>query len=173
MNSRPKAKEKIRLEEWVYGAGIPDNCPKVKSTKFNAVESAIHSFKKGYPLANIKSELWSSHEWLHFLRHLPKDIDIDDLKKLDIAFSLRIVEQRFKCLDSATIPVGYTQADKQLEEFYISEEGSFEASMNKKPSKSQNLSKSRAKPLRFYQTLDAILVIYLIEEYTFCMHLIL
>ena len=45
------------------------------------------SFKKGYPLENINSENWSSHEWLHFLRKLPKDISLNNLKKLDLAFN--------------------------------------------------------------------------------------
>ena len=38
LNSQPKLKEKIRLEEWIYSSGIPNNCPKVNSIKFDAVE---------------------------------------------------------------------------------------------------------------------------------------
>ena len=168
LNSRPNAKEKIRLEEWIYGAGIPDNCPKVKSTKFKAVESAIHSFEMGYPLANIKSELWSSHEWLHFLRHLPKDIDIDDLKKLDTAFSFtnsgnsEILNAWFQL----TIPAGYTKADKQLEEFLYSVgrrkflKPLYEALYKKNPQKAMRIyQKSRANYHSVStQTLDAILL---------------
>ena len=46
LNKDPEAKKKIRLDEWVYGAGIPDNCPEVTSTKFKAVNMGMLSFKK-------------------------------------------------------------------------------------------------------------------------------
>jgi len=121
LDAAPEAKEKIRLEEWIYGAGIPDNCPEVNSTKFKEVDKALLSFNKGYPLENIKSESWSSHEWLHFLRKLPKNSTLKDLKKLDTAFEFtssgnsEILNAWFQL----TIPVGYKTADKALENFLM------------------------------------------------------
>lgn len=121
LDQQVDAKEKIRLEEWIYGAGIPDNCPEVRSTKFKAVDQAIHAFEKGYPLANIESEKWSSHEWLHFLRHLPKNLSTKELKKLDQAFQFtssgnsEILNAWFQL----TIPAGYNAADKALEDFLM------------------------------------------------------
>jgi leukotriene-A4 hydrolase len=121
LDADPQAKEKIRLEEWIYGAGIPDNCPKVNSTKFKEVDKALLSFTKDYPLENIKSEKWSSHEWLHFLRKLPKDSSLEDLKKLDTAFEFtssgnsEILNAWFQL----TIPTGYKAADKALENFLM------------------------------------------------------
>jgi len=121
LNSQPKAKEKIRLEDWIYGGGIPDNCPKVKSTKFKLVDKAIHSFEKGYPLAKIKSENWSSHEWLYFLRHLPNDMTQKDLKKLDEAFNFTASgnSEVLNAWFQRTIPAGYKPADKALENFLM------------------------------------------------------
>ena len=121
LNKDPEAKKKIRLDEWVYGAGIPDNCPKVTSTKFKAVNKALLSFKKGYPLENINSENWSSHEWLHFLRKLPKDISLNNLKKLDLAFNFtnsgnaEILNAWFQLI----IPTNYKAADRSLENFLM------------------------------------------------------
>jgi len=121
LNSQPKLKEKIRLEDWVYGSGIPENCPKVNSIKFDAVEGAIKSFLKGYPLENIKTQGWSSHEWLHFLRHLPKDLDRNDLKKLDQAFGFTSSgnSEVLNAWFQLTIPAGYKQADQDLESFLL------------------------------------------------------
>ena len=116
-----EAKEKIRLEEWIYGAGIPDNCPEVNSTKFKNVDNAIHSFEKGYPLANINSAKWSSHEWLHFLRKLPKDSSLKDLKKLDTAFEFTTSgnSEILNAWFQLTIPTGYKVADNALEDFLM------------------------------------------------------
>ena len=116
-----EAKEKIRLEEWIYGAGIPDNCPEVNSTKFKNVDNAIHSFEKGYPLANINSAKWSSHEWLHFLRKLPKDSSLKDLKKLDTAFEFTTSgnSEILNAWFQLTIPTGYKAADNALEDFLM------------------------------------------------------
>lgn len=121
LNKDPEAKKKIRLDEWVYGAGIPDNCPEVTSTKFKAVNKGLLSFKKGYALENINSENWSSHEWLHFLRKLPKDISLNNLKKLDLAFNFtnsgnaEILNAWFQLI----IPTNYKAADKSLENFLM------------------------------------------------------
>jgi leukotriene-A4 hydrolase len=121
LNKDPEAKKKIRLDEWVYGAGIPDNCPEVTSTKFKAVNKGLLSFKKGYALENINSENWSSHEWLHFLRKLPKDISLNNLKKLDLAFNFtnsgnaEILNAWFQLI----IPTNYKAADRSLENFLM------------------------------------------------------
>ena len=121
LNKDPKAKKKIRLDEWVYGAGIPDNCPEVTSTKFKAVNKGMLYFKKGYPLENINTENWSSHEWLHFLRTLPKDISLNRLKKLDLAFNFtnsgnaEILNAWFQLI----IPTNYKAADTSLENFLM------------------------------------------------------
>lgn len=122
LDQKPEAKEKIKLKEWIYGPGIPDNCPNVKSTKFNAVDQAIASFEKGFPLKNISTDLWSSHEWLHFLRHLPKGISIKQLNQLDKAFNFtnsgnaEVLNAWFLI----TIPTDYSAIKKPLENFLMS-----------------------------------------------------
>lgn len=121
LDNDPAAKEKIQLEKWVYGAGIPENCPTVQSSKFKAVDQAISSFERGYPLHTINHDGWSSHEWLHFLRQLPSNISTEELKKLDEAFNFtesgnsEILNEWFQ----KTIPAGYKSADKALESFLM------------------------------------------------------
>ena len=168
LNRQPKLKEKIRLEEWVYSSGIPDNCPKVNSIKFDAVEGAIKSFKKGYPLVNIKTQGWSSHEWLHFLRHLPEDLDRNDLQKLDQAFGFTSSgnSEVLNAWFQLTIPSGYMQADKDLEGFLLTVgrrkflKPLYEALYKKDPEKAKRIYKKARDNYHTVtiQTLDAIVL---------------
>lgn len=79
--------EKINLNQWVYQEGLPDNCPVPQSTKFENVETAIANFMKGNDPKTLGTENYSSHEWLHFIRHLPTDITLDQLSTLDNSFN--------------------------------------------------------------------------------------
>ena len=168
LNNDVEAKNKIRLDEWIYGAGIPDNCPKVKSSKFRAVDQGILSFKKGYPLANINSEDWSSHEWLHFLRQLPKDLSLSKLKKLDLAFNFtnsgnsEILNAWFQLV----IPTNYKAADQALEKFLMTVgrrkflQPLYEALYLKNPRKAKRIYQNARENYHSVstQTLDAILL---------------
>ena len=168
LDSQPKLKEKIRLEEWIYSPGIPDNCPKVNSIKFDAVEGAIKSFKKGYPLVNIKTQGWSSHEWLHFLRNLPEDMDRNDLQKLDQAFGFTSSgnSEVLNAWFQLTIPSGYMQADKDLEGFLLTVgrrkflKPLYEALYKKDPEKAKRIYKKARDNYHTVtiQTLDAIVL---------------
>jgi len=79
----------VRVKKWIYEPGLPDNCPTPASTRFALVDSARSGWEAGtinVKTLNVKS--WSTHEWLHFLRSLPKDISQERLTELDQAFSL-------------------------------------------------------------------------------------
>jgi len=168
LDAEPEAKEKIRLEGWIYGSGIPDNCPEVNSTKFKDIDKALLYFKKGYPLENIKSDKWSSHEWLHFLRKLPKNSTLNDLKKLDTAFEFttsgnaEILNAWFQL----TIPVGYKSADKALENFLMTVgrrkflQPLYESLYAKDPAKARRIYKNARENYHSVstQTLDAIVL---------------
>jgi leukotriene A-4 hydrolase/aminopeptidase len=168
LNTQTEAKEKIRLEEWIYGAGIPDNCPEVNSTKFKNVDNAIHSFEKGYPLANINSAKWSSHEWLHFLRKLPKDSSLKDLKKLDAAFEFTTSgnSEILNAWFQLTIPTGYKAADTALENFLMTVgrrkflQPLYEALYMKDPVRAKRIYKNARENYHSVstQTLDAIIL---------------
>ena len=168
LSTQTEAKEKIRLEEWIYGAGIPDNCPEVNSTKFKNVDNAIHSFEKGYPLANINSTKWSSHEWLHFLRKLPKDSSLKDLKKLDAAFEFTTSgnSEILNAWFQLTIPTGYKAADTALENFLMTVgrrkflQPLYEALYMKDPVRAKRIYKNARENYHSVstQTLDAIIL---------------
>jgi len=80
------AEEAIRIEDWVHAPGVPTNCPIVHSDAFVKVEEQVRAFENGTPAAKLATQNWSTHEWIHFLRHLPKGLSLDQMRELDAAF---------------------------------------------------------------------------------------
>lgn len=79
----PKQAETVNIQEWVYGAGLPKNCPVAHSPNFEKVEAAQKAYLAGEKIA---TEKWNSHEWVHFLRKLPKELDAKKMAQLDKDF---------------------------------------------------------------------------------------
>jgi len=68
----PEQEVAIDVNAWVYTNGLPSNCPKPYSNKFELVEEAVATFVKDDRLPkNEVTNQYSSHEWLHFIRSLP------------------------------------------------------------------------------------------------------
>jgi len=64
-------KRQIGVQEWVFGTGLPVNCPPPNSVRFVAVDSALSRWRAGDSSA-LPAQLsdWSTHEWVYFLRQL-------------------------------------------------------------------------------------------------------
>ena len=70
-------KEKLNINEWIFEPGIPANCPKVNSVRFENAASLVDDFMIfGASSLKEKTANWSTHEWLHFIKHLPKEITL-------------------------------------------------------------------------------------------------
>ena len=79
----------LNVEQWVFESGIPKNCPKINSLRFKNVESSVATFiDGGAKELKVVSEKWSTHEWLHFLKHLPESLSLDQMADLDRVFNL-------------------------------------------------------------------------------------
>lgn len=76
----------VNVDEWVYGPGLPANCPVVTSEKFAAVDIQAANFIKGQPAASLNKNGWTSHEWLHFILALPDSLSTAQMKDLDKTF---------------------------------------------------------------------------------------
>ena len=76
----------INIDAWVYGGGIPKNCPKIKSDRFDAVDAVLAQWNNGTTADKLNTKNWSTHEWIHFLRNLNSTQTVDNLKQLDNAF---------------------------------------------------------------------------------------
>ena len=70
----------IGVEQWVYGKGLPTNCPLPISNRFVMVDEAVKMMLSVAPeTENVKSLVyldqsetirWSTHEWLRYIRGL-------------------------------------------------------------------------------------------------------
>lgn len=79
----------FNLDEWIYGQGIPDNCVKVESDKFEKVaEKAklVTTMTTGKEL-EVKRQDWSTQEWMHFIRQIPAEADAAKMEILDKEFN--------------------------------------------------------------------------------------
>lgn len=76
----------VDINAWIYGPGIPDNCPKVVSARFEKVDSALAAFNDGAAANTLATADWSAHEWLRFLKNIPADISLQRMEELDNAF---------------------------------------------------------------------------------------
>lgn len=78
----------IDVDAWVYGPGIPDSAIKVESSRFEAVDAQAKAFLDAESGADLQTGEWSTHEWLHFLRQLPANLDSNRMEALDEAYQL-------------------------------------------------------------------------------------
>lgn len=78
--------QKLNVNAWVYGPGIPSNAPRVQPERFKAVDAARDAFLGGKSPAELGTAKWSTNEWLHFLRKMPKPLGKERMAALDKQF---------------------------------------------------------------------------------------
>ncbi len=112
----------FNVDEWVYGKGIPDNCVKIESDKFAKVDEKCELITQVNSAKELEiSEDWSTHEWLHFIRHIPGDADADDLAMLDAEFNFsdcgnsEIMAEWYVL----SIKLGYDKINNPMREFLV------------------------------------------------------
>lgn len=76
----------VNIDEWVYGPGIPENIPHIASDKFNKVDEEVAKVVRIESPLILNTQHWTTHEWLHFIRSLPPEIDVAALQRLDLTF---------------------------------------------------------------------------------------
>lgn len=78
----------VTISAWVYGAGLPENCPKPQSAEFEKVTVQMNGFLDGTQAATLNTQGWTTHHWLYFLRNLPDSLRLEKLIELDYAFNV-------------------------------------------------------------------------------------
>ena len=115
----PGEKAEVRIEDWVYGEGLPDNHPVIVSNRFDSVETEMKRWLAAPDDDVLGASDWCTHEWLHFLNKLPADVPREKLVALDRDFSLthsgnsEILAAWFQ----VTIKRQYEEADSAMEDF--------------------------------------------------------
>ncbi len=117
-----KMDERPDVEAWIYEPGLPEGHPVPVSDKFDQVDQARVAWEAGDLKADeIVSDEWTTHEWLHFVRGLSDEVNLDQMKELDAAFELtqtgnsEIAAAWFQ----QSIDKGYKDAYPQLESFLL------------------------------------------------------
>ena len=83
LNNDKALEEKINIKAWVYGPGIPANCPRADHERFDKVNVEREKFLKAGDAAALDTKGWTTHEWLHFLRKMPKPLTKEQMAALD------------------------------------------------------------------------------------------
>lgn len=111
----------LGVEKWVYSPGLPEGFTPPLSERFQKVDQARLAFYSGHPLDSLKTDDWTTHEWLRFLRDLPASTTLAQMRALDQAFHFtnsgnsEILAQWF----IAAIQHNYEPAYPALEKFLI------------------------------------------------------
>jgi hypothetical protein len=81
-----KLREKINANAWIYGPGLPANCPVVTSTELGrAGKDAVQFLENNNP-KSIDTSAWTTHHWLYFLRSMKGKLDVPKMTLLDNEF---------------------------------------------------------------------------------------
>jgi aminopeptidase N len=79
----------VRLDQWLFEPGLPDNAPVPRSEALARVEADAQAFAAGKkPAASLVTANWTTQEWQHFLDALPERLTSDQLAGLDRTFGL-------------------------------------------------------------------------------------
>ena len=81
-------RDEIQPEAWIYGPGLPENAVPLMAEAFVTVETQADAFQQGVAAEELKTDEWSTHEWLHFLQALPEKLPETRMHELDEAFAL-------------------------------------------------------------------------------------
>lgn len=114
--------DSVRVEEWIYQQGIPDNLPEVKSEQFAVVDLALDKFLDENTIPQVEiTNKWTTHEWLHFINSLPENISSQQLAQLDEAynFSQSGNSEILAAWFQPTIRNNYEPVYSKVEEFLI------------------------------------------------------
>jgi|CXWL01.1.fsa_nt_gi aminopeptidase N len=112
----------LGVAAWIDGPGLPPDAPRVTSKAFDRVEAQLDRWRSGALAADLETQAWTTHEWVHFLRGLPVDAPDARLSELDLAFGLSErgnKEVLFAWLMGA-VRAGYEPAQPAVERFLTS-----------------------------------------------------
>jgi len=120
--NNPEALTREELDEWIYQPGLPATAADPQSDAFDLVAAQSLQWQAGeLAAADIATQDWSTHEWLHFLNTLPVGLSAAQLDDLDTAFSLtgtQNAETAFAWY-MQTIAAGYEPSFEALDGFLM------------------------------------------------------
>jgi len=86
---KPGAVTARELDEWMLAPGLPKYAVLPHSDAFELVDSARRDWLAGkLPVSGLPAKQWTTHEWVHFVDGLPKQVPAAKLAELDAAYQL-------------------------------------------------------------------------------------
>ena len=113
------------INAWVHSPGLPRTAPRASSDVLTQVQRSAERWSAGdLAAAQIDTNGWTTHQWLHFLRTLPDDLSARSMKDLDAAFGLTRIGNSEILDDWLVLAVrhDYRPAFKRMEGF-LTEQG--------------------------------------------------
>ena len=84
--------QSLRLHEWIYEPGLPDNATVPRSAALARVEDAAKQLSADTTSESVRSAFdtanWTTQEWQHFLESLPDTLSPAQVADLDRTFGL-------------------------------------------------------------------------------------
>ncbi|MFZ6009486.1 MAG: M1 family metallopeptidase, partial [Bacteroidota bacterium] len=106
---------------WIHAQGLPAVHAQPRSDRFKKVDEVLAAWKAEKPLDKTHTRLWSTHEWLHFLKNLPATLSARDMQTLDEFgnFTTSGNAEIITAWGVISIRNGYAQMDSKIESFLI------------------------------------------------------
>ena len=115
-------KAAVRLEEWIYGPGLPSNCPSVSSPRIERVDATLTAWEAG---SMATSELpwkdWIYQERYRFLSNLADNTSAERMADLDATWAIGATgnnEVLFAWMEQA-VRSHYNPTYPRMEQFLI------------------------------------------------------
>jgi len=96
--------EGCMIDAWVYGPGLPENCPVIESSKLKALDAYLEGLfvEESITFTDVDTTGWAPQEYLYFAANLPMSIDeqtaagIDEYFHFTTSTNSEILGQWFK-----------------------------------------------------------------------------
>ena len=80
--------QKLKIDQWVYQPGIPDNAVVPQAPEFARVAQAAQRFVQGAPPESLAFANWGTAERVRFLNALPRQLPAERLAAVDRTYNL-------------------------------------------------------------------------------------
>ena len=121
LSKNPEWETTIQPNKWIFEEGLPENCPKITSTKFEAVERELTKWTNGGKASAIESSEWVTPQWLHFINLINDTLSQEQMSELDATFGFtQSGNSEIKAAwFEKVIPNNYAGLENAVEEFLI------------------------------------------------------
>lgn len=113
----------VNLDAWIFGPGLPANCPKVGSARIESVDQTLAAWEaRALATSDLPWNDWVYQERYRFLSNLADDTSPDRMAELDLTWGITATgnnEVLFAWLEQS-IRSRYTPAYPRLESFLTS-----------------------------------------------------